>query len=35
MCIKSFMVAVREGEETGSGTEKQCSHNLQSGHPMW
>ena len=23
------------GEETRSGTEKQCSHNLQSGHPMW
>ena len=22
-------------EETRSGTEKQCSHNLQSGHPMW
>ena len=21
------------GEETRSGTEKQCSHNLQSGHP--
>ena len=22
-------------EETRSGTEKQCSHNLQSSHPMW
>ena len=21
------------GEETRSGTEKRCSHNLQSGHP--
>ena len=24
-----------EGEETRSGTEKRCSHNLQSGHPAW
>ena len=23
------------GEETSSGTEKRCSHNLQSGHPAW
>ena len=23
------------GEETRSGTEKRCSHNLQSGHPVW
>ena len=23
------------GEETRSGTEKRCSHNLQSGHPAW
>ena len=23
------------GEETRSGTEKPCSHNLQSGHPAW
>ena len=23
------------GEETRSGTEKRCSHNLQSGHPTW
>ena len=23
------------GEETRSGTEKGCSHNLQSGHPAW
>ena len=22
-------------EETRSGTEKRCSHNLQSGHPAW
>ena len=22
-------------KETRSGTEKQCSHNLQSGHPAW
>ena len=22
-----------EGKETRSGTEKRCSHNLQSGHP--
>ena len=22
-------------EETRSGTKKQCSHNLQSGHPAW
>ena len=21
--------------ETRSGTEKQCSHDLQSGHPAW
>ena len=25
----------RGGEETRSGTEKRCSHNLQSGHPAW
>ena len=25
----------RGGEETRSGTEKRCSHNLQSGHPVW
>ena len=24
-----------EGEETRSGTEKRCSHNLQNGHPAW
>ena len=29
------MQAGREGEETRSGTEKRCSHNLQSGHPAW
>ena len=23
------------GEETKSGTEKRCSHNLQSGHSAW
>ena len=23
------------GKETRSGTEKRCSHNLQSGHPAW
>ena len=23
------------GEETRSGTEKRCCHNLQSGHPAW
>ena len=23
------------GEGTRSGTEKRCSHNLQSGHPAW
>ena len=23
------------GVETGSRTEKRCSHNLQSGHPAW
>ena len=23
------------GKETRSGTKKQCSHNLQSGHPAW
>ena len=23
------------GGETRSGTEKQCSHNLQSSHPAW
>ena len=23
------------GGETRSGTEKRCSHNLQSGHPAW
>ena len=23
------------GEEKRSGTEKRCSHNLQSGHPEW
>ena len=23
------------GEDTRSGTEKRCSHNLQSGHPAW
>ena len=23
------------GEETRSGTEKRCSHNLQSRHPTW
>ena len=23
------------GEEMRSGTEKRCSHNLQSGHPVW
>ena len=22
-------------EETRSGTEKRCSHNLKSGHPVW
>ena len=27
--------ADRGGEETRSGTEKRCSHNLQSGHPAW
>ena len=30
--------AARGGEglgETRSGTEKQCSHDLQSGHPAW
>ena len=27
--------AARRGEETKSGTEKRCSHNLQSGHPSW
>ena len=25
----------KEGEETRSGTEKRCSHNLQGGHPAW
>ena len=25
----------RRGEETRSGTERRCSHNLQSGHPAW
>ena len=29
------MQAGRYGEETRSGTEKRCSHNLQSGHPAW
>ena len=29
------MQAGREGEETRSGTEKRCSHNLQSDHPAW
>ena len=23
------------GEERRPGTEKRCSHNLQSGHPAW
>ena len=23
------------GQETRSGTDKRCSHNLQSGHPAW
>ena len=25
----------RWGEETRSGTERRCSHDLQSGHPAW
>ena len=32
------MVRIRGGGgggETRSGTEKRCSHNLQSGHPAW
>ena len=29
------MYAGGGGEETRSGTEKRCSHNLQSGHPAW
>ena len=23
------------GKDTGSGSEKRCSHNLESGHPVW
>ena len=33
-----WYVCIRVGggeEETRSGTEKQCSHNLQKSHPMW
>ena len=31
----SVLNRVEGGEETRSGTEKRCSHNLQSGHPAW
>ena len=35
-CIKeSEEIVTGGGEETRSGTEKQCSQNLQSGHPAW
>ena len=30
-----WYVCIRVGEETRSGTENRCSHNLQSGHRMW
>ena len=33
--LENNMDQVGEGEETRSGTEKRCSHNLQSGHPAW
>ena len=29
------LISCRRGEETRSGTEKRCSHNLQSGHRAW
>ena len=33
--VNSGMKQGGGGEETRSGTEKRCSHNLQSGHPAW
>ena len=33
--IISKRIIQGRGGETSSGTEKQCSHNLQSGHPAW
>ena len=33
--IDEYSRAGGGGEETSSGTEKRCSHNLQSGHQAW
>ena len=35
MNIYIYIYLVGGGEETRSGTEKRCSHNLQSCHPAW
>ena len=33
--LRYLFLAGGGGEETRSGIEKRCSHNLQSGHPVW
>ena len=33
--VNTIKLTNSQHSQTGSGTEKRCSHNLQSGHPAW
>ena len=33
--VNTIKLMNSQHSQTGSGTEKRCSHNLQSGHPAW